>query len=120
MAIQMARCGKMARSGGTGAVYHCQKGEGHEGDHYAKSNFKLRDGTREWMAWTDAQCIPPFCYDVFIADTGRHVGGGEIPMPEDDEQAFVLAHKTWEKHYPGVELHVEQISAADYNKALGR
>lgn len=115
----MARCGKMARSGGTGVVYHCQKGEVHEGDHYAQSNFKLRDGSREWMSWTDAQCIPAFCYEVFSA-SGKCVGAGLLNRPEDDEGAFVQAHEIWQKHYPGVELHIEQISAADYNKALGR
>lgn len=62
----------------------------------------------------------PFCYVVFDSDTGQEIGGGNDWSSKPEEAKFQEREEYWSRFYPDRNVHVEQISYADYCKSWGR
>jgi len=68
-----------------------------------------------------------FAYEVFLVDrkpdvydhTNGLVGAGYITDYSDYEEAFIKVNQMWERHHPGLKIHVEQISAREFTTGRG-
>ena len=58
-----------------------------------------------------------FAFTVWDSNTGQILGGGVSDL--DGEAGFVAANAEFEKHYPEREIHVEEITIAQYVKQTG-
>lgn len=56
-----------------------------------------------------------FYFKAYDADTSRLLGGGHYDAFIDPEAAYQAAEQHFSRVYPGVEVHIEEITQDEYD-----
>lgn len=61
-----------------------------------------------------------FYFRAFDADSGALLGGGHYDAFIESEAAYVAAEKHFSEVFPGVEVHIEEMTEEEYRKEAGQ